>query len=90
MKICRSFLLLLLLLVLALVPAIFLHRVSANANKTSQNPAATILKLPGPAEQDLMLGTWSIKSKYPPTQKLPNGDTGKEPKSGAPARATTR
>jgi hypothetical protein len=80
MKLLRSFLLLLLLVVLSLLPVMRLHRASANfgqASPASQHSSAPILKLPGPAEQDLMLGTWSIKSKYPPTDKMPSGDTGK-------------
>lgn len=39
------------------------------------SPSET-LNLPGPGAQNLMLGTWSIKSKYAPSEELPNGGTG--------------
>ena len=36
----------------------------------------TELKLPGPAVQKLMLGTWSIRVQYEPSKELPKGDVG--------------
>jgi hypothetical protein len=37
---------------------------------------ALTLKMPGPAVQNSMLGTWSIRVKYEPSAKMPNGGTG--------------
>ena len=39
----------------------------------SQSPK---LRLPGPEVQNLMLGTWHIKTEYAPTKDLPKGGTG--------------
>lgn len=34
------------------------------------------LTMPGPEVQNFMLGTWSIKVRYPPTPQTPKGDAG--------------
>lgn len=35
------------------------------------------LKMPGPAVQSSMLGTWSLRLKYEPSAEMPNGATGR-------------
>ena len=49
--------------------------VKQSAQHLTQSQART-LKLPGPDVQNLMLGTWSIKVKYEPSEKMPNGGVG--------------
>ena len=50
------------------------------ATAVSSEPASPHLKLPGPAAQDLMLGTWAIQIKYEPSAEMPKGSetTGRE------------
>lgn len=43
------------------------------AGAADRQPDNRRVKLPGPAAQEMMLGTWAIKVKYEPSPEWPNG-----------------
>jgi ketosteroid isomerase-like protein len=45
----------------------------SHPQSTSPSPA---LKIPGPQVQNLLLGSWAIKTEYAPSREMPNGGTG--------------
>ncbi len=49
--------------------------VGADGNTGHAEHSPPKLKLPGPPEQQLMLGTWEIQVVYPPTAAMPKGAT---------------
>jgi hypothetical protein len=54
--------------------ALLFHPTHANGSDEKEKPLSpTRLKMPGPAAQNLMLGTWVIRVKYEPGPKMPKG-----------------
>jgi Amidohydrolase family/Domain of unknown function (DUF4440) len=47
-----------------------------SALESQKSEEAQGLKMPGPDVQNLMLGSWVINVKYPPSSERPSGDTG--------------
>jgi Amidohydrolase family/Domain of unknown function (DUF4440) len=47
-----------------------------SALESQKSEEARGLKMPGPDVQTLMLGSWIINVKYPPSSERPSGDTG--------------